>query len=57
MINVQQKISGTFRTLSGAKLFARVRVYFFTVRKHNRNVFQETLAAVSGYPFIPSSAH
>ncbi len=56
MIKVQQKISGTFRTLSGAQMFARVRAYFSTVRKHNRNVFQETIAAVSGNPFIPCSA-
>jgi transposase len=56
MMKVQQKISGTFRTFQGAQMFARIRAYLSTVRKNNRDVFQETVAAVSGSPFIPAFA-
>jgi transposase len=53
MMKVQQKISGAFRTLEGAQTFARIRAYLSTVRKNNRDVFQETVAALSGRPFMP----
>jgi transposase len=56
MMMVQQKISGAFRTFHGAQTFARVRAYLSTVRKNNRNAFQETVAALSGSPFIPTLA-
>jgi hypothetical protein len=54
MIKVQQKISGAFRTFQGALMFARVRSYLSTVRKHGRDVFQDTVAIFMGSPFIPS---
>ena len=56
MMQVQQKISGTFRTLEGAKMFARIRAYLSTARKNKRDVFQEIVAALSGQPFMPSVA-
>jgi transposase len=56
MMKVQQKISGTFRTLQGALMFARIRSYLSTVRKNNRDVFQDIIAALSGDPFIPTFA-
>jgi transposase len=34
MIKVQQKVSGAWRTLPGARRFARIRAYISTVRKH-----------------------
>lgn len=56
MMKVQQKISGAFRTLDGARTFARIRGYLSTVRKNKRDVFQEIVAALDGRPFMPSIA-
>ena len=35
MTKVQQKISGCFRSMDGAKIFCRVRGYLNTCHKHN----------------------
>jgi transposase len=56
MMKVQQKISGAFRTFQGAREFTRIRAYLSTVRKNNRNVFQDIVSALSGKPFIPQLA-
>jgi transposase len=37
MVKAQQKISGSWRTLTGARRFARIRSYISTVRKHGIN--------------------
>lgn len=51
MIKVKQKVSGTFRSLKGAKYFARIRAYISTVKKNNRNVFIEIRNALLGNPY------
>ena len=56
MMKVQQKISGAFRTLAGAQMFARIRSYLSTARKNQRNVFEETVAVFAGQPFMPTIA-
>ena len=53
MMKVKQKVSGCFRTLEGAEIFARIRSYISTVRKQGRSIFEELKAAISGNPFIP----
>lgn len=53
MMKVQQKISGTFRTLDGARMFARIRGYVSTVRKHERDVFENIVLLFGGQPFMP----
>jgi transposase len=54
MEKVRQKISGCFRTLNGARVFARIRSYISTCRKQGRNILDELENAVRGNPFIPS---
>jgi len=56
MMKVQQKVSGGFRTLTGAQIFARVRGYLSTVRKNRRDVFENIVAALHGNPFIPAAS-
>lgn len=56
MEKVRQKISGCFRTLHGARVFARIRSYISTCRKQGRNIMDELENAVRGKPFIPSLA-
>ena len=53
MIKVRLKISGCFRTIQGAKYFARIRSYLSTARKQNRNILDSITEAISGHPFIP----
>jgi len=54
MMKVKQKISGTFRTLAGAKTFCAIRSYLSTARKQGVNVFHALYAAFLGTPFTPS---
>ena len=54
MIKVRQKISGGFRTLRGARVFARIRSYISTCRKQGQNIWSAIQQAIAGQPFIPS---
>lgn len=56
MEKVRQKISGCFRTLDGARIFARIRADISTCRKQGRNILDELENALCGKPFIPASA-
>jgi transposase len=47
MMKVKMKISGSFRTLDGAQIFARLRSVVSTARKQGCNILQTLAAAPS----------
>lgn len=55
MVKIKQKVSGTFRTRTGAETFCAIRSYISTARKHGLNVIEAIHDALSGYPFIPAT--
>jgi transposase len=55
MEKTKQKVSGCFRTLHGARVFARIRSYISTSRKQGRNILEELQKAICGEPFMPSA--
>ena len=55
MIKVKQKISGCFRTLLGAQVFARIRSYLSTCRKQGHNLWEACHQLVIGQPFMPNT--
>ena len=52
MMKLQQKISGTFRTIQGAEAFCRIRAYISTIRKNGLPVIDGILAALKGAPLL-----
>ena len=50
MMKLQQKISGTFRTIQGAEAFCRIRAYISTIRKNGLNVIEAIIEALKGAP-------
>lgn len=48
----KQKVAGSFRTLEGAKIYARIFGFISTARKHQFNVFKELKLAFSGHTFL-----
>ena len=55
MIKVNRKISGGFRTLLGAPVFARIRSDLSTCRKQGRNLWEACYQLVLGQPFMPNT--
>lgn len=53
MVKVKQKVSGAFRTQTGADTFCAIRSYISTVRKHGHNVIDAMYDAFIGQPFMP----
>lgn len=51
MVKLQQKISGTFRTETGARRFAAVRSYIETGRKHGHNPIDLLIDLFNGNPW------
>jgi len=51
MMKVQQKISGTFRSIAGAERFCRIRSYISTVRKCGKSVFEALKRLFQGNPY------
>ena len=54
MTKIQQKISGGFRSLQGAKFFCRIRGYISTVKKNSVPVLEAIGDAFLGNPFVPN---
>jgi transposase len=52
MIKAQQKVSGSWRTLTGAQRFARIRSYISTVRKHGVNPLTALRDLFAGRPWM-----
>jgi transposase len=53
MVKLKQKISGTFRSESGAQMFCRIRGYISTLRKQGFNVLDAFISLFSGHPQSP----
>nr|WP_036716603.1 IS66 family transposase [Paenibacillus darwinianus] len=52
MVKVQQKISGTFRSEQGAKVFFRIRSYISTAKKQAHSIIDAIEQAIRGKPFM-----
>ena len=52
MMKIQQKISGTFRSVEGARTFCRIRGYISTVRKNCLSVIDAIQSVFEGDPII-----
>ena len=50
MVKVQQKISGTFRSETGATAYCRLRSYLSTMRKQGHSRLCALVAVFSGKP-------
>lgn len=55
MVKVKQKVSGAFRTKTGAETFCTIRSYISTARKQGINSIDALYNAFLGQPFIPST--
>jgi transposase len=53
MVKVQQKVSGTFRSESGAHAFARLRGYLSTLRKQGIPLLAALESVFAGQPLLP----
>ncbi len=56
MAKLQQKISGCFRTLAGAKAFCAVRSYLQTAQKHRLQGMDVLVQLFTGNPWSPPPA-
>ncbi len=49
---IKQKISNSFRSFTGAQMYARIEGFISTVRKNDRNVFYELCTTFNGNNFL-----
>lgn len=51
-VKVKQRIAGCFRTLVGARHYARISSFISTARKQHRHVFKELCRVFQGHSFL-----
>jgi transposase len=51
-VKVKLKVSGCFRTFTGAEYYARIASFISTTRKNQLSVFKELCNAFNGYTFL-----
>jgi transposase len=56
MVKLQQTISGSWRTLEGARNFCAIRSYASTLRKQDHNVLAGLRQLFEGQVWIPTGA-
>ena len=50
---IKQKVSGCFRSDTGAESFATIQSIIQTIRKHNTNIFDELVKVFHGNYSLP----
>lgn len=55
MIKLRQKVSGSMRTLTGAKQFCTIRSYLSTAAKHGHQFLDTLVILAEGQPWIPQT--
>jgi transposase len=53
MVKLQQKISGSWRTLAGARAYCAIRSYISTMRKHDVDVLDGLRHMFEGHAWLP----
>jgi transposase len=56
MVKLQQKISGSWRTLEGARNFCAIRSYVSTLRKQDHKVLAGLRQLFEGHAWLPAGA-
>jgi len=53
---MKQKVSGSLRTMTGARQFCAIRSYLSTTAKHGLSFFDALVMLTKGEPWMPAVA-